>query len=72
MACGGCRKAAEANYKMMASGAMKAAGRAIRAYINGRPVFSATQMVMERVKICQNCPSDKYMEHEEKCPKGHW
>jgi len=67
MACGGCRKAADANAIAMATGVFKAAGRAIRAYVKGRPVFSSAQMVMERVKICQNCPSDKYMPHQDRC-----
>ena len=67
MACGGCRARAEANFKLMASGAIKAAGRAINAYVNGRPVFSGAQMMMERLNICQRCPDGKYMREQDRC-----
>jgi hypothetical protein len=67
MACGGCGKAAEINKLAMAAGAFKAAGRAIRAYVNGRPVFSSAQMVMERARICHDCPDGKYMVNQDRC-----
>jgi ribosomal protein L37E len=51
----------------MATGVIKSAGRAIRAMVNGRPVFSGAQMVMERIKICQNCPDEKYIREQDRC-----
>jgi hypothetical protein len=67
MACAGCKKAAEINKLAMAAGAFKAAGRAVRAKINGKPVFSAAQMVMERMKICNDCPDNKYIREQDRC-----
>ena len=67
MACGGCRQAADASLRDMASGAVKAAGRAIVAYVNGQPVFSGTQMFLKRTMICKQCPSNKYIADQDRC-----
>ena len=67
MACKSCKKRVEVSRRAMAANAFKAAGRAIQAMVNGEPVFSGAQMVMKRMEICQDCPSDKYIREQDRC-----
>jgi len=51
----------------MAKNLLRTGGNAIKAYVNGNPVFSSTQMVIERTAICRACPSGKYIREKDRC-----
>lgn len=66
-ACDNAKKRIEATYGKMAAGVAQAAGRAIMATVQGKPVYSGSQMVMERLRICKECPSKKYIVQYKRC-----